>query len=488
MIEQLQPIKFEEILKSLPPIEQMSEDKLARLCKIKVELDNREKNFPILYYKPQTHQEAFHKSVKKLRLVAGSNQSGKTHSSCAEGIMLSLGIHPYRKMHIPNKGRVVATDLQKGIGEVVQEKYEQLIPKSEIRQIKKYSSGQLAKIIYKNGSSVEFLSYEQDTGLFEGWVGDWVQFDEPPPRDKYIACMRGLMRNKGICWLALTPLSEAWVYDEIYTQAGESEDRPDVFTFDIRENAYLTEAEILDFEKRLTPDEKEARLHGKFRHLSGLIYKEFKPETHIIDEFTIPKDWERYCAMDYHPRISCAVLWLAVDPKGRCYAYDELWIDKTIKEQADLIKAKEGKDSIRARFIDPLSATPDRISGSSPQREFIKCGLSFRSATKDWITGKNKVQEMLMLDKEGKPGIYFLRNAVPKMIDAMLHYQWEEFAQRTGEKEQPAKKYGHFPDCLRYILVINPSYDKKKLDKSLQEHYNNQKNITHKVTGYVYGG
>jgi len=508
MIEQIEAIKFSDVIADLGcPVnmteekkidwlnKKLSNDEMAKLCEIKADIEQRKKEFAILYYEPQPHQEPFHLSNKKVRLISGANQSGKSICASIEGIQISLGIHPTKKIPVPNKGRVIATDLQKGIGENITEQYDKYCSWGEVARIKRYPGGQMAKIFYKNGSTVDFLSYEQKTEIFEGWIGHWAQFDEPPPRDKYIATMRGLMRYKGLCWIAMTPLTEPWIYDEIYTQGGPEEHQPDVWTFDERDNIYISDEEKKDFASRLTPDEKEARLHGRFKHLSGLIYKIFSPEIHCVKSFPIPEDRTRYVAMDYHPRTPCAVLWIAVDPHGRAYVYDELEIDKTIKEISDAIKVKEGKDHIRVRFIDPLSATPDRITGRSAQREFLRPpnGLAFRSATKTWVIGKNAVEEYLKLDKEGQPGIYYFRDKVPKCISGFLHYQWDEYAgTREGEKETPRKKYAHFPDCTRYILVTRSNYKKeireRKVGIPMALRELRKEDRGHKYTGYSAGG
>ena len=478
--------RFSDVLAGMGDISLLSEDEFARLCEVKARCEQQEQEYGILYYKAQAHQEPFHKSQKKERMVSGGNQSGKSLCSTAEGIMLSLGIHPYRKMRIPNKGRVVANDIKKGLGEVIGTLYNKFLPMSEVKRIKKYPGGEISKIEYRNGSQVDFLSYEQDTKAFEGWTGDWCQWDEPMPRDKYIATWRGLIRFKGIMWSAMTPLDEPWIYDEIYCRAGVGIDRPDVFNFDITDNKTLSQEDIDDFASKLTADEKEARLHGRFKHLSGLIYKELNPSIHFIDPFEIPKDWTRYCAMDYHSRMPCAVLWVAVDPKGACYVYDELWVDKTVKETSELIKAKENGDVIRARFIDSISATPDRISGTSPQREFARHGLHFRSSTKNWILGLNACREYLKLDKEGRPGVYFLNGNVDKCTHAMCRYQWDEYADdREGEKEKAIGKFAHFPDTLRYILVIRPRYLGGLSNRP--QFAGDTKQGGHAITGYSYG-
>lgn len=615
-IEKIIPLHFNDILAGTGEISLLTDDQLMRLCEVKQQCEEMERDYAILYYKPFPHQEPFHKSQKKVRMVFGSNQclggeqeiydpvlkvsrrvdkidsdfhveswdgekiviaeahrpftkshddlyrfelsngqsivasmshrvltshgyksfflsannnlfcpyslppvvvtsvvylrydvkydfevpiyhnycaggivhhnSGKSICSTAEGIKLSLGIHPYRKIRIPNKGRVVANDIKKGLGEVICSLYNQFLPMSEVKRIKKYPGGEISKVEYRNGSAVDFLTYEQDTKAFEGWTGDWAQWDEPMPRDKYIATLRGLMRWKGITWGAMTPLSEPWIYDEIYTCAGPGMDRPDIFNFDITDNPTLSPEEVADFASKLTEDEKEARLHGRFKHLSGLVFKELRPDIHFVEPFDIPKDWTRYCAMDYHSRMPCAMVWIAVDPRGTCYAYDELWIDKTVKEICEVIKVKEGKDIIRARFIDSISATPDRITGTSPQREFARHSLHFRSSTKNWILGLNACREYLKLDKEGHPGIYFMRQRTDVCIKSMERYQWDEYSNnREGEKEQAKKKFAHFPDAVRYILVMRPTYlgaifSRPQLRGEL-------KIGGHNITGYSYG-
>jgi len=485
-LEGIKPVRFDDIVSGMGDLSLLSDNELARLCEIKGELESRERDYGIVYYKAFPHQEPFHKSEKKVRMVFGANQSGKSICSTAEGIMLSLGIHPYSKMRVPNKGRVVANDIKKGLGEVICTLYNQYLPMSEVKRIKKYPGGEMSKIEYRNGSQVDFLTYEQDTKAFEGWTGDWVQWDEPMPREKYIASLRGLMRWKGITWGAMTPLSEPWIYDEIYTQAGVGADRPDIFNFDIMDNPTLSKEEIDDFASKLTADEREARLHGRFKHLSGLVFKELKPAIHFVEPFDIPKSWTRYCAMDYHSRMPCAMIWVAVDPKGVCYVYDELWIDKTVSEISTVIKAKEDGDVIRARFIDSISATPDRITGTSPQREFSRHGLHFRSSTKNWVLGLNACREYLRLGTDGQPGIYFFRQRADQCIRSMERYQWSEYSDdREGEKESPKKKFAHFPDCVRYILVMRPSFSSPSQIAPASVFPGSARKS---ITGYSYGG
>jgi phage terminase large subunit-like protein len=151
-------------------------------------------------------------------LLAGivHHNSGKTEAGAADCIKLALGIHPYIKLGSPNKGRIYGETLDKGIMEVIWPKYEAMMPIHEVRHISKYSGGQIKKVTYLNGSTDEFLSYEMPIKVSEGWTGHRVWFDEPPPKELYTACVRGLMRYEGRITITATPLSEAWLYDELF--------------------------------------------------------------------------------------------------------------------------------------------------------------------------------------------------------------------------------------------------------------------------------
>ncbi|MDR3111785.1 MAG: terminase family protein [Elusimicrobiota bacterium] len=492
----IDPIRFEEFVEENDiKIRYLSDKQLRMLCSFKLELEERERRFGVLYYRPQEYQKDFHVSNKKIRLVLGGNQTGKTEVGVVEDLRVALQIDPYNKfVQWGNAGgirlRVVAIDLAKGIGEVIMPKMQKLAPMSEVRRIDKYSQGYWRKIEFKNGSTIEFMSYEQNDDTFEGWTGHFVHFDEPPPRAKYVATMRGLMRWEGRVIITATPLNEPWVYDEIYLRGLQGDDEIDVFGFSLYDNAYLNDKARESFIKTIPEDEREARVYGKFKHLTGLVYKEFGQE-HLIDSFEVPSNWTRICAMDYHSRKSCAIVWVAIDEHNKAYVYDELETQGTIREIAEKIAAKEqeSKGKIRYRFIDNLSATPDRVSGTSPQREFVKIGneikhpLLFRNSTKNWIMGKNAISDFLSI-VDGKPNLYFFKDKCPILIKCMTMYTWAVANTKEAQQEKPRKLYDDFPDALRYALVLKPKYYSE--ERAQQIEYE-MRNTEYGVTGYNLG-
>jgi phage terminase large subunit-like protein len=494
-LKEIEPVIFEEFIRDNGIIinEDTPKRVLEKLADYKHDLEERQRKYGILYYRPQKYQESFHKSNKKIRLVLGGNQTGKTEVGVAEDLRLALGIDPFEKFkkeEYPLKIRVCGTDLTKAIGDVLLPKMHKLLPKDEIIDIRRFSGGQIQKITFKNGSTIEFLSYEQETKMYEGWTGHYVHFDEPPPQDKYVATMRGLMRYGGKCAITATPLNEPWIYDEIYLKGAQGDPNIDIFEFSIFDNAYLKKEEVDWFIDQITEEDKDARIYGRFRHLTGLVYKEFA-EIHRIESFEIPKHWTRICACDYHPRKPCYLVWIAIDENDIAYVYDELRTQGTIRQISEKIVAKEQEAGgvIRYRFIDSISATPDRVNGSCPQRDFIKEGndlkhpLLFRSSTKNWSMGKNAVSEYLSV-RNGKPGIYFFKDKVPFMIGGMGRYTWAAANTKNGDMEKPRKLYDDEADTLRYALVLRIRYYDASKHSYVEKYESRSKND---YTGYRLG-
>ncbi|MDR3048690.1 MAG: hypothetical protein LBV16_02460 [Elusimicrobiota bacterium] len=245
------------------------------------------------------------------------------------------------------------------------------------------------------------------------------------------------------------------------------------------------------FIETMQEDEKEARLHGKFKHLVGLVYKEFS-EIHRVDSFEIPENWTKVCACDFHQRKACYFVWVAIDENDIAYVYDELNTQGTIRQICEKViaKEKEHKGRVKYRFIDSISSTPDRITGKCPQREIAITGnemghpLNFRASTKNWAMGKDAVMEYLQV-KNGKPGIYFFKDRCRMLIESMTRYTWANANTKEGEAEKPRKMYDDAPDALRYALVLRIKYQhQQRINYEADNVYDYEKSIT----GYRLGG
>jgi hypothetical protein len=405
------------------------------------------------------------------RAIFGGNRSGKTHAGGMEFLMHMTRLYPewYPKearfdAKTRLKGRIVVKDFMKGAGEVVIPFLEEWLDPALVEKKLRNPIGIPIKWILKTGDQWDILTHEQDVESFEGWHGHVAWFDEPPPRNKYIATCRGLVDYNGRRWLTLTPLTQPWIYDDIFVNQDE-----ETFSIvvDITDNPHLPPEAIKKFEESLTEEEKEARLRGKFLHLSGLIYKEFSLDNNVCEPFEIPQDWTKYFCIDPHPRSPSACLWMAVDPKGNHYVYDELWIEGLDLEQlAYAIKAQEGDRAPKIRLIDPHMDNDNNLAGGfNVRRELMKYGIFCQRASSDPELGKYRIRQALTakydtLSKSYRSQLKVFRTC-RQVIYEFQHYIWDDYRRNKDEyspKETPKKKDDHFMDCLRYIYNNAPRY------------------------------
>jgi len=333
--------------------------------------------------------------------------------------------------------------------------------------------------------------------------------------------MRGLMSTNGPSWFTMTPLKEAYIYDLLslhaYNNGGEDQEIA-VFrgaTWDncqdwcracdvtIPENnpellkagevrpidncpkcgqimGFLPRAGIENYLKTITdPDEREAREEGKWKHLSGLVYKELDREKHLYDDFKIPRDWMRIEAVD--PADSKPTRWVfgAVSPEdivingkpaNRIYWYAYLLANGSINDIAHSVKIKRAEHDYREPAMVILDAkfgvrTTKTLEGETSWEEKLndagirKIVLS-HSAPGDVALGHKSVKEYLkphysVVKGKDFPGMMFARNGCKGdkgPIQSMFNYQWEEGT------DKPEEDFKDFPDTIRYAALEQPVY------------------------------
>jgi hypothetical protein len=428
------------------------------------------KSQKILYYEPNDKILPWHCADATTRAIFGGNRSGKTTAGGMEFLFHITGLYPkwypeHLRYKRAVKGRIIAKDFLKGVGEVIIPFLEEWLDMALVAKKQRNPMGVPIKWQLKNGSVFDILTHEQSTEQFEGWKGDILWCDEPPPRDKYVASIRGLVDYNGRNWLTLTPLTQPWIYDDIYTKADGK--RIYVVTVDIRDNKHLPPEAIKEFESQLTEEEKEARLHGRFMHLTGLVYKEFDPQIHICEPVDARSNWTRYFAIDPHERNPTACLWLGVDSTGKIWVYDELWLkDMDVEQIAHSIHAQEGELKPHVRLIDPHSDKDNAIAGGfNIRKELAKYGVYCQRGNSDPALGKSRIRQALTpryspVYKTEVPQMRVSRDC-RQTIYEFQHYVWDEYRRNKEEyeaKDQVKKKNDHFMDALRYIFNFGPVY------------------------------
>ena len=334
------------------------------------------------------------------------------------------------------------------------------------------------------GFSFDLLTTEQDVKEFESVECGWILIDEPCPRSIYLASIARARMGMIMFW-TMTPLSySAWVDDEIISKRDGV--NWDYITADIEQNCrehgvrgILEHAHIERMIAQYPAEEREARIHGRFGRSLGRVHKLFNNKIHVVTPFRITREQHCvYMALDTHPRVNDAVLWLAVDRDGQKYIIDELWIKTQLPELARTILARETQYRIMARLIDPSAYnTDDRVNTPSISQQLYLHGLMFAPGSKDLVGGIRRVDEALLFTEEGgnilrEPELHVFSTCERLIWELEKGYVWDEFRGRSAEekdpKASPKDKDDHMVENLHRLLMIEPRF--KDIETTARKH------------------
>lgn len=424
-------------------------------------------------YRPHAKQVKFHKSQAKRRLYIGGNRSGKTVGGIVEGCWMLTGRHPYRETPPPPiQGRVVSVDFLNGVQKIIIPQFKQWLPPSDLKggTWDTAYNKELRTLTLANGSTCEFMSYDQDLDKFAGTSRHFVHFDEEPPEPIYTENVARLVDTGGVLWITMTPVEGmTWVYDTVY-EPGITGDNPliDVIEVDMTENPYLNEESVTEFLDSLSPDERKARGSGKFVQMGGLIYKKFDREPgglHVLkDEITSPPmDWLWALSLDHGFNNPTAILWHAISPDGRVLTFhEEYGSDHVVEHWARTIHSvNKGYGRAPDYFIgDPSIKNTDPITGTSIHQEYIKYGVPMQLANNDVKAGIIRVARYMEPRSDGIP-LWRVDPSCRNLIRELTRYRWKTYtskklASSNNLYDEPHKKDDHASDSLRYFIMSRP--------------------------------
>ena len=408
-------------------------------------------------------QLAFHKCNKRNRWVFGGNRSGKTECGAVECLWMLRGVHPYRENKNATCGWAVTVseEVQR---EVTQKKILRYLNPEWIEKITMSSGsadspeqGVIDTIYIRSAlggvSQLTFKTYEQGREKFQGASLDFVWFDEEPPRDVYYECLMRVMDKRGDLFGTMTPLKGlTWVYDDIYLNPKGDEE---IWTesMEWKDNPFLPKDEIERLSKSLDGEDAESRRYGRFLTSGGLVYPEFDSSVHVIEPFTLPREWQSGISIDpglTNP-LSCHFYYQDYD--GNIYvAYEHYERGKSVEHHAKKIieLAREIGWRFRAdgrleAYIDSASNQRTLASEKSVAELFYDYGIAVNTkVNKDVFSGISKVRELF---SRRPPAVYIFKNCV-NFIREIKGYAW-------GKGDAPIKRDDHAMDEFRYYVMAN---------------------------------
>lgn len=485
-----------------------------RMLAEKVTIQAHEPN--ILAYVPHSKQEFFHQGEDYLRLYIGGNRSGKTFGAVVEDIWWCTHTHPYIKTP-PGKirGRVVAVDIERGVNEILLPIFQRLLTGTTFLINGSWEDSWRAssnKLTFANGSTIEFMSYEQSIEKFAGTSRHFIHYDEPPPQGIYEECQARLVDTKGRAWISMTPVDGSpWIFDVLYEPVNDAADKEElnVFTSDIAPvyrsrskktlvvEVGMNENPHLDAEARetylagLSEDQRKARSKGTFITAGGKVFPHFSLTKHVTNDMIIARDlqlqgWQIYTSTDHGWNSPSAWLWHAVAPDslgGVIITFGEIYQNHTtIEEYSRLVILKEeawGLDREQiVRTGDPAMNQHSAVSGTTIIQEYARHGLYI--GTEGVPTGPGsanigmaKMQQYFKLRGAAERPMWTIHSSCINFIKELKALKFKTYSSRkmrdeNNAKEEVHKHNDHAYDSAKYFATFLPdlSPDDVPLDLS----------------------
>lgn len=454
----------------------------------------------LLFYEPFKKQDMFHRNGNILRrYVRTGNRFGKSTLGAAEDSSWALGERPWyaeddpaRYIGIPKrptKGLIIVADWDKahevftnpvdgaGLGKLFK-----FLPKDKLIAKKTNTNGVISEITVKckwGGESTIMLdtvkSFKTNPMGQESSDWDWIHVDEPCPKAMWIANSRGLVDRQGSAWFTCTPINEPWINDMFLPRKAMRKQIDGAVMIDgdhwmitgnSYDNPHLTERALKLFEKDLTEAERACRIQGIPLALSGLVYKQYDPELHVMER--VPHGWESWLTppksytirvwIDPHPSTPHAVLFSATSPQGFVFYYHEIFRACLINDLCDMInEVLFGYDPFQV-VIDPAAFIENPIDGRCFADVFNENGLFVEKAPKDLVNGIIKAQAFLgrrkrVNDSITAPICYF----APHLSETAWefdHYEWSQ-----TKENKPVDKHDHMMENFyRSVLCDVDNY------------------------------
>jgi phage terminase large subunit-like protein len=460
---------------------------------------------PLLGYEPHPKQVTFHGSRLPLKAFLGGNRSGKTTAGilddliqCVDQKCLPESLQPFKHYEPPFYCRIVAPDFTSTMEGVIFQKLREWAPRTQLKggRFDKAYDKALRKLTFTNGSTIDFLTFEQDLDKFGGAAKHRIHYDEEPPANIRREGLMRLIDYGGDELFTMTPLhGMSWMYDEIWEPWTKRKLQDGmVVLVDMDDNPHLDEKTKKRVLKGLSTEEREARKSGRFVHFAGMIYSEFDRNFHVIPEIhQVPPNASVYVGIDPGMRHMAAVLWAYLTPEDMLVVFDELALQNAIvKDVCEAIKLQNhrwGRDLPDGKrvpllpnwnVIDPAARNVNHQTGRSDQMEYTSNGVVTILGQNSVTAGIDRVKQRLQSRR-----LLVTANCT-ETIAEFRKYRWST-PNRTEDdpKEKPVKKDDHLLDALRYVVMSSP-YAQDEPDEENNMHPM-ERAAREEITGKRYG-
>lgn len=320
--------------------------------------------------------QAFHDHTHHVYAAIGGNRSGKTVAT----VWLCFAKHLRDVARPGSTFWAISPTFEKSI--TLQREFTKVLPKAMLGSQTwnpKRGFG-LSRVLELNlpagGQAViKFKSADQPDTSFEADKLAGVLIDETIPEALYDRVQARLLDLGG--WMLISTIPDAgWMNFRL--KKARPEEKVLFRQFAMIDNLHNLHPEAVQRATAgMTAEEVDMRVHGNFRFLQGLVYKEFDEAVHVVRPFAIPASWPKVRGIDYGAAHPTVCLWFAIAPNDTLYVYREyVQRQASIEHHARRILAMSGDEVYVARtIIDPSAYHVTAHSPKSIAQQYDAAGV-----------------------------------------------------------------------------------------------------------------
>lgn len=321
---------------------------------------------------------------------------------------------------------------------------------------------------FPTGARVRFgyCDAESDVHQYQGQEYDVIFMDEATHFSEYqfqclTACLRGANELPKRFYITCNPggVGHAWVKRLFIDRDFDAGENPRDYSFipaTVYDNEVLMKSDPAYVEtlKALPEDRRRAWLEGDWNVFAGQFFCEFRRGVHVCRPFEIPRHWARMAALDYGLDM-LAVLWAAIDERGRGVVYREIHQSELIIPQAAGLIAAHLAETCGVVHAPHDLWGRSADTGKSPAERFFEEGVNLlRVRAAGRVDGWLGIKEWLAVDCDGRPGLQIFDSCVnlAKNLPMLTHDE-----KNPNDCSIYPHEITHAPDALRYLLAGRPA-------------------------------
>jgi hypothetical protein len=249
-------------------------------------------------------------------------------------------------------------------------------------------------------------------------------------------------------------------YPKGHSKAGQALFKRRFIPARLSDNPYL--ADQGDYEAMLLslPEhQRKQLLEGDWDIKEGAAFTEFDRNIHVVEPFSIPRNWVKFRACDYGYGSYSGVLWFAVSPDEQIIVYRELYCSKVLAtDLADMILDAEADDgNIKYGVLDSSLWHKRGDTGPSLAEQMIMKGCRWRPSDRSKgsrVSGKNEIHRRLQVDEfTEEPRLVFF-NTCTNMVSQLPSIPLD----KKNPEDVDTRAEDHLYDALRYGIMSRPRF------------------------------